>query len=229
MYFMRSGIIAKPEDLPKAKGIIAGSSAGEGCYMVVGAKELLGFPIERTALAYGGASDAARALMSGEVYMAYGGAARNCHTVDPFVKKGDVMALFQTGFLDEKGNTVKDPALSPDILTAVELYQKIYGKPPSGIAWDTYRGMVAAAKNYTRVLMLPPGATEGVVRAYWAAVDAMLKDREFLKVIEPLVGAQAVWLSGEALDKSFKLNFAIKPEVRDWLRATMPKYGVSID
>ncbi len=49
------------------------------------------------------------------------------------------MLVLQTGAFDENGNPVKTPSYPPDTMTANELYEKIYGKPHSGMAWEAYR------------------------------------------------------------------------------------------
>ncbi len=224
--YMKRGIVNNPEDIAKAKGVIFGGSAGAGGYFFICAHEVLNFPVEKVVVAYSGAGDALRALLAGEVNMSVGG---YLEMIMPYAVKGEVMPLFQNGLLDEKGNLVKDPALPPEILTVKELYEKIYGKSPSGITWDTYKTLVAASRNYADCLFLPPRTPDNIVKIYWDAVEKLVKDPEFLNASARLSGAGVLWKAGEAYDKEFKLNFGIKPEIVDFLRATLPKYGMSVE
>lgn len=231
VYLLKTGIISNVEDLPKAKGLIFGTgpNTSSGSILFVIAKEALNIPTDKVVLAYTGAGEHTRAFLSGEVNFAYQGTAGYVENIAQYVAKGQVMTLFQSGVLDDKGNIVKDQALPPNVPTGPELFEKLNGKPPSGMPWEAYRAVVAAGLNYNRTLLLPPGAPDAIVRTYWDATAAMLKDAEFHTVIDPLVGKDTSWGHGEAYDKGFKVNFAIKPEVRDWMRAAMKNYGVVID
>lgn len=224
--YLWSSIIKRPEDILTAKGIILGTTTtGVNAYMYVVSREVLGFPVERSALAYGGSGDAVRAFLAGEINMT--SLQTRYDAIDALVAKGEVIPLFQGGVLDDKGDLIKDPAVPPEILTVKELYQKLYNKAPSGMAWDAYRNVLAAGLAYNKSWMLPPGASDAIKKAYWDSSASLAKDPGFLKEEEALLGP-GVWQVGDAADKSFKLNFAVKPEVVTWIRSTLPKYGVSV-
>ncbi|MBI2857968.1 MAG: hypothetical protein HYX90_02720 [Chloroflexi bacterium] len=229
LFYMKAGVINRPEDLLQAKGIIYGSSSSSPGYLFVGAKELLNIPTEKVILAYSGSGDARRAFLAGEINMGHDSAQAYFETTSAYVQKGEIMPLFQTGLLDDKREIVKSPDLPREMLTIKELYEKLYNKSPSGMAWEAFKGMVAAVRNYDSVLFLSPGVPENVVKVYWEAAQTLVKDPEFRKVVDPLMGGAAVWITGEACDKQFKLNFAIRPEVRDWLRDTLPRYGMVVE
>ena len=53
----------------------------------------------------------------------------------------------------------------------------------------------------------------------------MIKDSTFRTQAEPLVGGGAKWASGDATDKPFKKAFSLTPEVTNWLKETLRKYG----
>ncbi len=229
VFYVKAGVISKPEDAPKAKGLVFGYSTGSGAWIFPTAKELLNLPVDKVILAYGGESDAFRAFLAGEVNLSFGTTTMYQDSVAPFVAKGEVMPLFQTGLLDEKGNVIKEPGLPADIPTVKEVYEKIYGKSPSGMAWDAYKAVVAAGRNYDRVMFLTPGTPDEIVKAYWAAAEAMIKDSQFLATMAPLAGKDTRWGAGEAYQKEFRLNYGMKPEVRDWFRSILPKYGVVVE
>lgn len=228
LVFIRPGIIEKPEDLIKAKGIIIGSSPGAGTYLFVCAKELMNFPTDRITFAYSGGAEARRAFFSGEVNMSFDPTATYQETLAPLVQKGEVMLLFQTGVFNEKGELARDEGLPP-IPTIKELYEKIFNKPPSGMVWDAYKASLAASKGYDKGLSLPPGTPDNIVRVYWDAAEKMIADPEFRKMADPLVGKGARWSAGQTWDKEFKMNLQMDPKIVEWFRATLPKYGIVIE
>lgn len=226
LFYMKPGIISRPEDILKAKGLVFGHTQGTGIVYAV-TVEFLGIPMDKVIMAYGGGAEANRALLSGEINITGESPQGYAGNVAPYVAKGEIMTLFQTGIFNEKGNAVRDMAFPPDIMTAVELYEKLNGKAPSGMLFEAYRAIVAASFGYSRILALPPRTPDNVVKAYWSAAEAMLKDSEFRKIVDPLVGKDARWMVGEAFDNELKLNYGAKPEVVNWIRKTMmEKYKV---
>lgn len=229
IYYFQPNLFDKPEDIMKAKGIVYGGTTGGGSMTIfVIVKEFLGIPTEKVVGAYGGGSDARRAFFAGEIN-AGGETSISWDALRPFYEKGQFKILLQSGILDESGNVVRHPALPPDTLTAKELYEKIYGKPPSGIAWEALLSMIGAVDSIGRILLLPPGASPDLVKTYWAAAEKMVKDPQFVKAAEPQVGAGAKWTAGEPMDKLFKKIFVLRPEVSAWLKDTLRKYGQVVD
>lgn len=227
VFLVTTGIIGKAEDIVKAKGLIGGISSGMGAYQMVVVKELLDIPFAKMSLAYTGAADSLRAFISGETNFTTVAAVSYWASVDPLVKKGDVMLLFQMGRFDEKGNVVREPTAPPSP-SVVELYQAIYSKAPSGTAWEAYKSLLAS-EEIDKMLTLPPGAPENVKKAYWDACEQMLKDPEFRQLAERDVGADAKWEAGKSIDDKFKLVFKMDPQIVTWFRDTMTKYGVVVE
>lgn len=228
--YAKPTVVDKPENLLKAKGIIFGHMAGALGYTFTVSKELLDFPADKVILAYGGTGDARRAFFAGEITVSNDNGPGYLTSELPYVQKGEIIALYQGGILDDQGNLVKDPGLPADILTVKELYEKLHNKPPSGIKWDAFKSIVAATANYNNLLMLGPGTPDNIKKAYWDAAAAMLKDADYLSTILTLVSKETKWMTGESLDKGFKENCVMKPEVREWFRDTMKsKYGVVIE
>ncbi|MBI2859848.1 MAG: hypothetical protein HYX90_12335 [Chloroflexi bacterium] len=222
--------VAKPEDILKAKGLIYGGGAGSAStYLFMAAHQLLDFPVEKAVLGYAGASEARRAFLSGETNMQGDSGTSYISSKAAYEEKGGVTLLFQNGNHDEKGNLFKSADLPPETLGIWELYEKLYSKTLSGVVWDSYRAIIAASRDGDSLLYLPPGTPESIVRVYWDAATAMIKDPEFLKTMGAQVGVHTPWAAGQAWDKAFKLNFVIKPEIREWLRATLPKYGMVVE
>ncbi len=225
VFYTKSGIVNRPEDLPKAKGLSYGGSSGTSTIIVLFmiAKQLLDIPARFTS-GYEGGGDARRAFLSGEINMtadsifAY-------EAIEPYVRTGEVMLLFQTGMIDEKGNVARGPGFAQTPTTG-ELYENIYGKPPAGMTWDAYRvTLTAHSQGYTG-LFLPP-TPDSMVRVFWDATEAMIKDADFVSLVSA-INAESRWWAGEAYDKQFKLGLTMKPEIRDWIRDLLAQYGIAV-
>lgn len=227
IFYFKPGLFDKPEDVVKAKGIIYGDVAGSGMYLFACTKELIGIPTERVITAYGSGSEARRALLSGEINGVGGNNFDYADYVKEFVKKGEMKILAQTGIFDEAGHLrKKHPALPPDILTVYELYENIYGKSPSGLAYEALKSIAAAVAAMPTPLFLPPGTPDNIKTAYWIATQNMVRDPGFRKNAEAIVGV-GEWFAGENSDKLFRQVFSMKPEVRQWLSDLMSaKYGM---
>lgn len=226
VFIMGSGIIQKPEDITKAKGLVFGGS-GATAQVFIMLKELVDIPTERVTLAYSGTGDALRALLSREINMAPYTTTGFVETIMPHVKKGDLMVLAQSGLVNDKGDIIKDPSLPADIITGKELYVKVYGKEPSGMAWDAYKAMVTL-RAFEKIVMLPPGTPDNIARVYWDAVTKMKADAEFKKDSEKIQG-EVEWGTSPTNQESFRVNFAsaIDPKIVEWIRNTLQtKYGV---
>lgn len=228
VYYFKSGIVDRSEDILQAKGVIFGGTPGSLAYMFILAKELVGFPLEKVVAAYASSGEVRRAFLSGETNAGYDSENAYLETIAPMVTKGQVVPIFQTGIIDQEGNVVKHP-LFPDIPTLPELHQKVNGKAASGMAWDAFKAVLAASKSYDYIVTLPPGTPAPIVNAYWGAAEAMIKDPEFIKVSDLMIGKGARWGAGESYEKGFQRNFGMKPEVRDWLLSTLPKYGLVVE
>ncbi|MBI2857803.1 MAG: hypothetical protein HYX90_01890 [Chloroflexi bacterium] len=228
IFYAKPSVISGPNDLPKAKGLVFGFSSGVSAYLFVCSKELLEFPTDKVTLAYSSSSDSRRAFLAGEINFTGDATSAYVTSIYPLVQKGEVVPLYQTGITDEKGNVIKDNGLPGDVPTVKDLYERLYQKPPSGMAWDAYKATLLLGRTYINALWLPPGMPDNMVKAYWDASGSMVKDPEFTKAADSLAGAGAKWMAGNIADQGFRLNFKMAPEVVDWVRKTMGKYGMVI-
>lgn len=229
VFFIKPGMISKPEDIVKAKGIIYGGSGAGAAFLFATAQALLNFPTERVTFAYEGSGPAFRAFISGEINMNGMSIVTYLSSVAPLVAKGEAMPLFQAGLFDEKGNIIKDPGLPADMPTFLEVYRKATGKEPSGVAWEAYKSWVGVSTMYEKSVFLPPETPANIVQAYGDAFAQMIKDPVFRKSIDPLTGKDATWRVGAQVDSDFKRVYSWTPEVTEYLRQSVGKYGVVIE
>lgn len=210
--------LKKPADIMKAKGdqLIfghIGPTGGTGGF-VAWAKALLNFEAKMI-WGYGGSGDARLAFYSRESTM--GGEATNSFnaTMLQYLKKGEIVPLVQSGIFDDDGNIVREPA-APDMPTAPELYEKHYGKKPSGPIWEAYK-LIVGTRTYGKCFTLLPKTPAKVVKIYRKAVADMIKDPKFLKDSKRLTPG-APHYHGKGLARTFPSAVSGPPEIVNFMK-----------
>ena len=147
--------------------------------------------------------------------------------IDPEQKKA--MWIFQAGQLDEEANEIRASVLPSGAMTLTELFQKVKGKSPSGPAFDAYKALLAVDTSYSLALFLPPGTSDDIKQAYWSGCEALVKDPEFRKTTNTMMGGEARWSAGESAEKGFKKVFTVAPDTVKWLRDILStRYNVAL-
>lgn len=228
IFVTKPHLVKKPEDIVKAKGLIFGGAAIPSSSSIYGllASKILGYKLDKTIVAYRGGGPAQLAFLSGELNCMDHQSTTYLKKIKPMVEKGEVIPIWQTGLLNEKGEHVREPGV-PDIYTVKELYRKIYGSDPSGSVWNAFDMLVGAVGSINFCFLLPPGA-EKYATILSDAFEKMVKDpgfqADFNKVFP---GMEA--LVGEKMKKIF--NIASQPPiesvnwVRNWLSTD---YGLEL-
>lgn len=224
LYYAKPGLVDKVENLPNARNIVFGYSTGAPGWIFVCAIKLLDLRPQKVILAYSGTGESRRAFVAGEINMSAEDSEVYEQVLAPFVKTGEAVVLFQSGKLNDKGDLVREWNYPMEVPTGKELYEKVYGKVPSGIVWETYKGLTAATRTNQNILLLRPDTPTAIVKAYQDAVQRMVKDPEFIQQ-----SGSNTWETGEAFANSIKANLAMKQESIDWLRTALGEYGVKLD
>lgn len=173
----------------------------------------------KTSLGYSGTATITAALLQGEATF-YEWAMLNVLKggilFEP-IQEGKVIVLWQSGVLDSKGELVRDKRI--DIPTFKEVYQKLTGKAPSGIAWEAYKVSSPGSRTMNRSVMTTPGVPPDRVKIVGDAFEAMEKDPQYEAEIKRIVGFDPVTFPGEEAQEILK-NFVkgVTPEVLSYLR-----------
>lgn len=133
--------------------------------------------------------------------------------VEPRVKKGEIVPLFQAGQFDDKGDLVRDPSY-PNIPTMQEVARQALGKNPAGQAWTAVKALIAAGVSVQKVLWVQKAAPPQAVHDLEAGVAAMMQDAQFEKTIGRVVTVQAskpVLWSGAAAKRAVQRVQDISP------------------
>lgn len=222
-------IISEPKDIMTAEGIINGHNSASGWAEspFIWAKEILGFEVEKFIWGYGGSGPARAAFLSGEINtLMEGTASYNAITIAE-VEAGRAVAVFQGGILDVEGNVIRDPA-SPDCPTVSELYEEIYGKQPTGPAFEVYKRLAGLA-TYSKALLFPPDTPQDILDILSQACIDLAKDKDFLDVAERLVPG-APHFVGEDVAKGFPIGIAMSAELTQHMQKVLSEeYGLVFD
>ncbi len=197
-------------DVPKvdpSKLVIPGRAAPDTPQMALrAALDLLGIGIKsgyKVSFGYPGTAQITAALLQGEATF-YEWAMLNLLKggilYDP-IREGKVIPLWQTGVLNAAGEVVRDPRV--EFPTFFEVYQKISGKAPSGIAWETYKILGPGLRTLNRAVLLTPGVPSDRVRLLREAFNKMRKDPQYLAETSRVLGFEPQTSSGEEAAKVF--------------------------
>ena len=139
----------------------------------------------RSVTGYPGKADVRLALLRNEVNLDSQATPIFEQTVRPTVKDGQAIPLFAQGFMDGD-NLTRDPA-APDVPSVAEAYRTIHGVDPSGPAWESYKAVARAVGNGGKSIMIHADAPPEARAALAQAIEAMIKDPEYLKTAEKVL------------------------------------------
>lgn len=156
------------------------------------------------------------AFQRGEVTLNYDNMASFEENVKPMFADGTAVPLFTFGFMNPDGKFVRDPA-APDLPTFTEVYEKVTGKPLSGVELEVWKAMMAVRVMTSKALVLPVGTPQNVVDTY---TEAARKAVEMLKKdprAQTVLGAYPQ-LIGKDAEAAVLAAADMKPAQRQWLR-----------
>jgi tripartite-type tricarboxylate transporter receptor subunit TctC len=153
----------------------------------------------------------------GEFNLKYDNAASWAEEVKPLVDSGQAKVLFTLGFEQADGKIVRDPML-PDVPTFLELYEKIHGKPLSGIEYDVWKALFNVRVMGSKMFVLPVGTPKEIVDVYTKATDEALKSDILNSPQAKLVLGAYPQSTGAASEAVFKGGLSMTAEQQAWLR-----------
>lgn len=181
---------------------------------------LLGLDVQHVT-GFRGRGEGRLAFERGETTIDYQTSSAYIRSSAPLVAKGEAIALFSWGVLDESGKLARDPNFK-DMPHFEEAYEIVHGKKPSGIEWEATKAFLISGFPAQKLLVLPKGTPADIVEAYRAATRAMLKDPEYQAKRIAAIGdyEQVTDKAGELLMQSAT---TISPEARNWVRDFLAK------
>jgi len=215
-------------DFAKAQGVIFGSNTPPGVELpALIAFELFGMN-PKVVFGFESRGPIRLAFERGELTTDFQATFVYNSQVLPQVQERKVVGLMTLGFINEKGEMVRDPAV-PDLPTVYEVYQQVFGRKPDGLLrWKAYRALVAASWTYGRGLWVPEGTPPEALKALHEGVDRMNRDREFQEQARKLMEGYPL-LRGDKVESQVHKSLRVTLDVTKYIRDLMQqKYGQTI-
>jgi len=144
------------------------------------------------------------------------------------VKAGKAVPLYSMGITDTKGVLIRDPN-APDLPHVGEAYELMFGKKPTGPAYDAWQSVNKMMTMLNKGIFLPAGTPKPIVDAWRTAMTNILKDPEFEKHAGQIIEGYPQFI-GEAAQPIIKDATSFKPEAWAWLKKYFKTdHNVTID
>jgi tripartite-type tricarboxylate transporter receptor subunit TctC len=204
---------------PSATPVVVGTVSGMQSWnaMPLWAREYLGWNL-RWLPGYKVTSSLITAIRQGEIDM-FG--TSNSIIIDPLLEEGIIEMLVQEG-IGPPGNARRRDAY-PDVPTMYELLAKTKLPP---LSEEAYIGWIGASQVDIWVT-LPPGVAKEYVDVWRAAFDRVIQDPEFLQLVNDQMTNDAVYLSGNEVEKILQDVNGISDESLILGRDLRRKYDLS--
>jgi tripartite-type tricarboxylate transporter receptor subunit TctC len=206
--------VTSPEDFGKLKAqrLIFASQGPTSLDLVpMLAFRLLGIDVDYV-FGYTGRGDGLIAMSRGEVTIDYQTTASFLRNVVPMIDEGKAVALMSWGVLDENGQMQRDPTF-PDLPILEEVYEMLFGTPPSGPDYNAYKAFNIAGFAAQKMVVLPEGTPPEIIEAWRQAWRDVFADPEYEASIHAVLGAYGQ-VTDRAAEALFVAGTTIEPEVR---------------
>lgn len=140
-------------------------------------------------------------------------------TMPTMVKTGEMVALFQSGLLDDHDNLTRRDASLPDLPTFHEFYKAKFGKEPAGEKWNALLAVLGPYSVSQRAIALSPNAPKEAIEALRAAIPATLKDPAFISDAKKSMGEGIQAFGGDRVQKTMLKALDVKPEMKAFFKA----------
>jgi tripartite-type tricarboxylate transporter receptor subunit TctC len=176
--------------------------------------DMLGLNV-KAVFGYKGRGPGRVAFEQGEVNIDYQTTPAYIKNVRPLIQQGKAIPLMSWGAMDENGNIVRDP-VEPDIPSMPEAYEMLYGKKPSGPAFNAWKAFFIAGFGMQKAMWLPEKTSKDIVATYRDAAAKVIADPEFQAVVKKSLGGYTQ-LAGKDAEAAFKQVLSVPKKDRDWL------------
>lgn len=189
--------------------------------------EMLGIDVDAT-FGFEGRGPIGLAFQRGELDIDRQTSSAYLAEVEPQVEDGDVVPLATYGVLNDKGEVVRDPNF-PDLPTIVEVYKDIYGKAPSGPAWEAYKVFAIGGYTYEKTLWATPDTPDSIVDAYTDAVQELQQDDDFMNTLTDAAGDYPL-VPGDPNRADIQKSFKVTDDALDFVTTLLAdKYDTELN
>ncbi len=169
----------------------------------------------------------ALAFERGEFLVNYDNSLSFLNNRKKLLEDGTAVPLYTLGIVDGNGNPQRDPTW-PDTPSYFEAYEALHGKKPSGPGFEAWLALMQMGSGMNKSWNLPAGTPKDIVEAWRTAARNMLKDPDFMKKRDKILGKYPQTIGDEAIairDTALTLS----PEARGYLENYVKaRYGVNL-
>jgi tripartite-type tricarboxylate transporter receptor subunit TctC len=141
--------------------------------------------------------------------------------VKPLVDEGLAVPIMTFGAIDDKGDLVRDPTF-PNLPTFKEVYEKVYGKAPSGDAWEAWKAFFVAGFSAQKMVFLPKGSSPELIAAYDKAFGSIIKGNDFAKSSGKILGVYPQSI-GDTAKTKLKLGTEVSDSAKKWIKGWLAR------
>jgi tripartite-type tricarboxylate transporter receptor subunit TctC len=208
-----------------ARPLVYGGISATGIDLVVLlAYEVLGLDV-KSVLGFEGKGPVRLAFERGETTIDFQTTAAYQSGVAPLVSEGKAVPLMSLGMPAQDLTVTRDPVV-PDLATVPEAYARLYGRPPSGPAWDAYLAFLTAGFSYQKALWAPEGTPPEALEALRRGVERMVADPDFAAKGGEVLGGYPTF-AGQEVEPALQKALQVPPAARQYVRDLLAqKYNV---
>jgi tripartite-type tricarboxylate transporter receptor subunit TctC len=214
-YVSPSTGVSTIEDVSKLKGqrlVYASQGATSLDLVPMLGYKLLGLDVQYV-FGFQGRGDGRLSFERGETNIDYQTSSAYISSVTPLVAEKKAVPLFSWGVLDADGNPQRDPTF-PDLPILEEVYEMMYGMPPSGPDYEAYKAFNIAGFAAQKIVVLPKGTSAEIVEAYRDAWRKVFADPDYQATVVAALGSYEQVTDREA-EALYQAGTTISNDVRD--------------
>jgi tripartite-type tricarboxylate transporter receptor subunit TctC len=218
------GGMTRPADIIRAKNVFVGGYARGTSHdtRLRLALNTLGLPFTMVT-GFPGTAQVNKAMLQNEINFT-GTSLPGYYTqvIPQIIKPGVGMMLFQYPVIGRDGKPGGNPALEQQgIQRFDEVYAQAFGKPPSGLQFDTLVLVNDLATQMQRAILLPKGVPPEAVEALRQAFMAVAKDPGFTADFTRITGEGADLVSAQEIEPLFERMRHVDPDIIKILKDVM--------
>lgn len=218
--------IKKLASYPPEKLSFGGKTPTSGGLALRVALSLLGVEVN-SVWGLGGNGPMALGFERGEFTVSYDNTLSFLNNRKYMIKTGLAVPLFTFGIVGEDGKIERDPAL-PNVPTVPEFYKAVYGKAPSGPAYEAWRSLMAVSVPLSKSWNLMTGTPKDIVEAWRSAAKKV-----YAEVVKKPAGKKIFGpyknIIGDAAVPIRDQGTTLSPEAAKWLaKYVKVRYNVTI-
>ncbi|MCG8547327.1 MAG: hypothetical protein MJE12_24275 [Alphaproteobacteria bacterium] len=138
------------------------------------------------------------------------------------IEAGKAIPLWSGGSVGADGRLTERDSVNSDVPSVYEVYKTLYGKEPSGQAWDAFQAIASVTYAFGLTGYMPEGTPDKVLKIFDKTVAAINADPAFQKESQEVTGGAKLF-PGSVAEPAIKKSLQPSPELKAYLRDLLSK------